>query len=433
MFLRNILLALLITAATLNAQLIEAWSGEVSTGNDKRILTLEISQFENTFKINWSLSEANIYRLPVGEFFYNQNDSLSAPLLIFNHPMGKIEGKFINNKFSGDLIWNKNSSKIYLEKISDYTLPFYEKEYKINNKEIVLAGTLITPKGTGPFPAVVFLHGSGPGERWWPMFYAKEFAKIGIASFVFDKRGSGESTGNWITSSLNDLTSDASAVINFLKTMKGINPDKIGIYAVSQSGWVTSRLAVSETPPAFAIVNSGGGSTPYEVEMVYYKKNLNHSPLTDAEKEEAMNLVKDYLEYLKTGNNREILVEKINVAKTKNWYKAINIGRVLPSDENRKNWEWVSTYNPITDIEKINFPIMILMGEKDDLIHVEIAADKWRQGLSQAQNKNYEIKIFKNAGHALQLGGHGNFGSFPRYAEGSLEYQIEWLKNNILK
>ena len=34
------------------------------------------------------------------------------------------------------------------------------------------------------------------------------------------------------------------------------------------------------------------------------------------------------------------------------------------------------------------------MGEKDDLIHVEIAADKWRQGLSQAQNKNYEINIF---------------------------------------
>lgn len=433
MFLRNILLMLLVTAATLNAQLIEAWSGEVTNGNDKRIFTLEISRFENTYKINWSLSEANIYRMPVGEFSYNPNDSLSAALLIFNHPMGKIEGKFINNTFSGNFVWNKSSSKISLEKVSGYEIPFYEKEYKINNKEVVLAGTLITPNGKGSFPAVVFLHGSGPGERWWSKFYAKEFAKIGVASFIFDKRGSGESTGNWITSSLDDLTSDASAVINFLKTIKEINPDRIGVSAVSQSGWVTSRLAVSETRPAFAIVNSGGGSTPYEVEMVYYKKNISHSSLTDNEKEDALSLVKDYLEYLKTGNNREILVGKINAAKTKNWYKAINVGRVLPSHENRKNWEWVPTYNPINDIVKINFPIIILMGEKDDLIPVENAVNNWREGLTEAQNKYYEIKIFESAGHALRLGGHGNFGSFPRYAEGSLEYQIEWLKKNILK
>jgi len=432
MVIRNIFLSILITASSLIAQTVGVWSGSAAIENDKRIFTIEISKKENNYLMNWSLSGANIYIMPSGEIYYRPDDSLSASLFMFNHPVGKIEGKFSNEIFSGNLSWNKNKMPVVLNKINNYKLPFREEEYIINNKDVSLSGTFVLPNGSGPFPAVVFLHGSGPAERWWAMSYAKEFAEIGIASFLYDKRGCGKSTGSWISSSLDDLTGDVSSVINFLKTKKEINPNKIGVYAVSQSGWVTSRLAVSDTPPAFAIVNSGGGATPYEVEILFYKKSLEHSSLNISEKEEAMKLAENYLEYLKTGNNRELLIEKIAVSKVKNWYKFINIERVLPSDKNRKNWEWVPTYNPVTDIKKINFPILILMGKDDDLIPVETAISKWKTGLNSAQNKNYEIKVFENAGHALRMGGHESFNSFPRYAEGSLEYQINWLKKNIL-
>lgn len=387
---------------------------------------------DNTFDIRWSMSRANIYRMPTRETYYKSKDSLSAVLSMFGHPIGKIEGKFSNKTFTGNLTWAKIPFPVSLKKVKDYKLPFNEMDCQIINKDVTLAGTFITPKGSGPFPAVVFLNGSGPAERWWAMFYAKEFAEIGIASLLFDKRGSGKSTGSWLSSSLDDITSDASSAINFLKAQKEIDPEKIGIYAVSQSGWVASRLAVSDTPPAFAIVNSGGGSTPYDTEILFYNNNLKHSSLTNSEKEEAIDLAKEYLEYLKTGNNRQTLVEKINNSKTKEWYKFVNVERVLPSEKNRKNWEWVSTYNPVADIEKINFPALILIGGKDDLVPVETATNNWKAGLDSAQNKNYEIKIFENAGHALQLGGHGSYNSFPRYAEGSLEYQINWLKENIL-
>jgi hypothetical protein len=43
--------------------------------------------------------------------------------------------------------------------------PYKSEEVKIENGAAVLAGTLTTPEGTGPFPAVILIHGSGPHDR----------------------------------------------------------------------------------------------------------------------------------------------------------------------------------------------------------------------------------------------------------------------------
>lgn len=67
---------------------------------------------------------------------------------------------------------------------------------------ITMEGTLVCPDGDGPFPAVVFVAGSGPTDRDWcsPLLpgvngsgrlFAAEFARVGIASLRYDKRASG--------------------------------------------------------------------------------------------------------------------------------------------------------------------------------------------------------------------------------------------------
>src|SRR5437764_292302 len=63
-------------------------------------------------------------------------------------------------------------------------------------------GTLVSPSGTGPFPAVVMVAGSGPTDRDWnsPLLpgsngsarlLAEALARAGIASLRYDKRASG--------------------------------------------------------------------------------------------------------------------------------------------------------------------------------------------------------------------------------------------------
>jgi hypothetical protein len=65
-----------------------------------------------------------------------------------------------------------------------------------------LAGTLVIPPGPGPFPAVVFVTGSGPQNRDEELFehrpfavFADRLARAGIASLRADDRGVGASTG----------------------------------------------------------------------------------------------------------------------------------------------------------------------------------------------------------------------------------------------
>jgi predicted acyl esterase len=60
-----------------------------------------------------------------------------------------------------------------------------------------LAGTLIPPEGEGPFPAVAILHGSGPDTRATYLPDATMLARAGVAALIYDKRGTGESFGDW--------------------------------------------------------------------------------------------------------------------------------------------------------------------------------------------------------------------------------------------
>ena len=86
-----------------------------------------------------------------------------------------------------------------------------------------LAGTLTLPPGDGPFPAVVLVAGSGPNTRDEPIFgrqiflvLADHLTRQGIAVLRYDKRGTGESTGNYAKATTLDFAADVEAGMAFL-------------------------------------------------------------------------------------------------------------------------------------------------------------------------------------------------------------------------
>jgi pimeloyl-ACP methyl ester carboxylesterase len=141
-----------------------------------------------------------------------------------------------------------------------------------------LAGTLLRPAQKGPVPGIVLLAGSGPGPRSHLRLFAERFAKDGCAALIFDKRGSGESEGSWTEESLDDLADDVLAAVAFLKSQPEINPQRVGVWGISQAGWVIPHAA-GRAPDAFAfaIVITGGGVKPLEVEIQDYSAALDHA------------------------------------------------------------------------------------------------------------------------------------------------------------
>src|SRR5262249_55489318 len=128
-------------------------------------------------------------------------------------------------------------------------------------------GTLVLPAGPGRHPAIVVVHGSGDGPREPLRHFAQRFADDGHVALVYDKRGSGRSQGSWVRASLDDLASDVLPAVRLLRSRAEVDARRIGVWAISQGGWVVPRAAARE-PDAFAFVAvvTGGAVLPRDVE-----------------------------------------------------------------------------------------------------------------------------------------------------------------------
>ncbi len=115
-----------------------------------------------------------------------------------------------------------------------------EERVRFFSDGIELAGTLLFPAGGGPFPAVLFIPGTGRMDRdgsapGKPAALFRELAyslaETGIASLRYDKRGVGESKGDLSRASVSDLLSDARAALEFL----GSRPEVQSVFLIGHS------------------------------------------------------------------------------------------------------------------------------------------------------------------------------------------------------
>lgn len=308
-----------------------------------------------------------------------------------------------------------------------------EQEVTFTNGSVELSGTFIRPDLKEKVPAVVFVQGSGAMDRSFFRFYAEQFAQLGIASLFYDKRGTGSSGGSWTTSSLDDLASDVVAAIEFLKDNESIISDKIGVWGVSQAGWVTSLVSSKTSDIAFMIMNSGGGVTPEESELYSFRKIFEMFEFDEESKEKAFQILNKYYEYLDSGIGREELVEVLDQLKSNPENPLTRLANMiyLPSTKNRENWEWVSVYDPMPAIEKMKFPILLLFGKLDTNHPTDLALKRWKEGLEKAGNNQVTTIVFPEAGHGIRLGAMHNMNA--PLADGYMEVQYGWLWDKIIK
>src|SRR5215207_7310621 len=220
-----------------------------------------------------------------------------------------------------------------------------EAAVEFQSGSVTLAGTLLIPRGGRRHPAVVLTHGSGPGPRQANRMFADRFARLGLVVLLYDKRGSGESGGSWTAASLDDLADDAVSAANYLRTRGEVDARRVGVWGGSQAGWVIPR-ALARSPGAFqfAVVITGGGVRPVEVERYDYGEALDRVKVTAEQRRRAMGIVEAYLEYLRSGAGLGALEAAIAAARSESWFPAVDVSRVIPKGDARAKWEWVATY-----------------------------------------------------------------------------------------
>ena len=137
---------------------------------------------------------------------------------------------------------------------------------------VTLAGTLTIPTGSGPFPAVVLVAGSGPNGRDEDVFGHKIFLVLadyltrqGLAVLRYDKRGIGQSTGNYTLATSTDFTDDALAGVQYLKTTPRIRHGLIGLIGHSEGGLIAPLAATRSRDVAFIVLLAGTGLTGEQI------------------------------------------------------------------------------------------------------------------------------------------------------------------------
>jgi len=148
----------------------------------------------------------------------------------------------------------------------------------------VLAGYLYQPEGTGPWPALVWNHGSERNPGKGPQFdsIASEFVPAGYVVFALERRGHGESGGDYIVDQTRLLARsqgrdagerlmihllqteqlrDQLAGLAFLQKLPIVDPQRIVVAGCSFGGIETLLGAESRAGYRAAIALSPGGLT----------------------------------------------------------------------------------------------------------------------------------------------------------------------------
>src|SRR5262249_58614384 len=118
---------------------------------------------------------------------------------------------------------------------------FTQQEVSFRSGDNTLKGSLLLPKTRGPHPAVAFVHRSGSLDRNdWTLHPAlrEHLAQHGIASLSWDKPGVGASSGDWTQQSFQDRGQEAIAAVKFLQGRPEINARRVGLWGISQGGWI---------------------------------------------------------------------------------------------------------------------------------------------------------------------------------------------------
>jgi dipeptidyl aminopeptidase/acylaminoacyl peptidase len=127
------------------------------------------------------------------------------------------------------------------------------EERTFSNGDVRFGGTLHLPRANMPVPAIVVLHSASSPTRDLPLYrhLVQMLPPLGIAVFVYDRRGSGLSGGDLGSSDYALLADDAIAAQRMLAADPRIDRRRLGFWGLSQGGWLAMLAASRSASTAF--------------------------------------------------------------------------------------------------------------------------------------------------------------------------------------
>lgn len=321
---------------------------------------------------------------------------------------GSIVGRFTQGGLTVPLVLTPGEVVRLRPQTPSGPYPYKTEEVSFSNGDATLSGTLTYPEGWNGrkrIPVAIMVSGSGLQNRDEELFGHKPFlviadylARHGVATLRYDDRGAGASTGDAANATTLDFMEDASAGIDYLRSLRKFK--RVGVIGHSEGGSIAFMLGARKRVD-FLVSMAGPGVQGDSILLLQNLNALRQAGLT-------MKLTKEYVR-----------------AQTKAQHNP---------------WlDFFIDYDPLTDIKDVRCPALVLNGDKDTQVEAEVNVRPILQNLPKSRNgqrfadKRTKSVVYPNLNHLFQHCETGQSAEYPKIEETIspevLEDIAKWIGN----
>ena len=288
---------------------------------------------------------------------------------------------------------------------------FPTRDVRFESHGTVLVGRLVMPLGDAKVPVVVLVHGAEHDSAMTDYYLQRMLPAQGIAAFVYDKRGTGGSGGDY-TQDFSLLADDVVAAVKTARSLAGARLRSIGFQAGSEGGWV-APLAATRTPVDFAIICFGLAVNPIEEDQEAVELQLSEKGYSQAQIRDALTVARAAEATIESDFSTGFTqLDSLRARYSKEpWYKDVRgdyTWFILPksSAELRAaapefNWHTPWHYDSMAVLRALRVPQLWILGGED--FEAPSAETRRRLNGLVAGGADYTIAYYKSAEHGITL------------------------------
>lgn len=280
--------------------------------------------------------------------------------------------------------------------------PLRQAELSVESAQARLGATLYAPASSTPLPAVLLLHGSGPDGRDNAYYrdLADAFGRRGIATLVYDKRGSGASTGDWRSEPFSALVDDAQAVLRSLRQHAWVDSTRVGIWGGSEGATIAPLVAARDDGVVFLIVQSMSG-VPFGEQYVYQAaREFRGMPADSAD---AVALVRAKLAYVRDHSQWTPYDSLVRASAGRRFAPD-----ATPTTEDSWWWRWYATkmdVSALPALSRLRIPTLAIWGAEDALVPPDTSRVAFVAARAALQPRDDRVLFIEGASHTLHVPG----------------------------
>lgn len=311
--------------------------------------------------------------------------------------------------------------------------PYRKVEAEIAQDGVKIKGTISFPHVRGSSPAVVLVHGGGPGPRSALEIWSNMYNRLGFACLTYDKRekGSGYSAGPyWKT--FEDLGADAAACADYLRSVAAVDKNRIGMAAFSQGGWPSALAAARTRSISFLILISCPVTSPAERDRESAPLRLRADGFSQQDIAEAAKFHGAYDDYAKGLIPWTEYKALQDTAKNKQWFPYVEfVDSPIDPDDPFYRSDYGRFYDPGKELAKLRIPVLAIYGQNDTTVSPLSNSRKAAEFLKSSHEKTL-VAVLPLANHSLirsESGSDKELASLNTYVRGYFELVKIWLRD----